>query len=339
MDSQLIEKYKQVNWDQLLRKDLGNYSLEIAKPNLDRIKSIFDFLIFESPELHELSDTTVNQIESSVTDFINNICRNISSFQDTTKRNDIIITIKRKESDIVDSIGKYYHYLQTINLSRKNKELEDYKHEIELKFQESTQELEGKIKVADEKLSQLDSLIDSYRDKTAEFVISDYAEIFKEQAYEHSHWKYDDKKRMRVSVGNSEKWLIMGFFSLVVFIYILLNLRRILGSPSELFGNELYSFLITKIFIISMSFYWITFCFKNFSIHRHLSTLNMHRSNALGSFKLFLNSVDREDNSVRNTLVIEVAKAIYEQGKTGYLGSRDKEVTSSPIIELTRLAK
>jgi hypothetical protein len=40
---------------------------------------------------------------------------------------------------------------------------------------------------------------------------------------------------------------------------------------------------------------------------------------------------------VRNALMLSVAKAIYEQSKSGYLNDKGEDSTSPSIIELTKL--
>ena len=62
----------------------------------------------------------------------------------------------------------------------------------------------------------------------------------------------------------------------------------------------------------------------------NLCTTNTHRQNALNSFELFSRSIPEGDNTIRQQLILEVAKTIYSPGQTGYLGGKEQIRTGLP---------
>lgn len=89
--------------------------------------------------------------------------------------------------------------------------------------------------------------------------------------------------------------------------------------------------LISRILIISFMLFIVSFTFKQFRVNRHLYTININRANAIESFKLFIDSISKDDLATRNSLTLEVAKAIYNINQTGYVSS-DNDTPDFPSI-------
>src|SRR3989344_5445924 len=98
------EEYKKIDWNKLLRKDLGEYSLEVTRPNFDRIKSIFDEIL-NYPNLDQLSDNFKNQIQGDLNTFIAFTNQVINNFQNTGERQSWIDQIKNKEFEIYQNLS------------------------------------------------------------------------------------------------------------------------------------------------------------------------------------------------------------------------------------------
>lgn len=180
----------------------------------------------------------------------------------------------------------------------------------------------------------VDSITDEFRKKSGEKTLSDYSIIFLNESQRHSCLKFGWKD---TKVGNAEWWLLIGIGLVALFCYLLIseNLNRIISLTGTQSQGELLINILTRLIIISTWVYLISFCFKQYSVNKHLATLNRHRSHTLNSFKLFIESLDPGDSLTKNALMIEVAKAIYEQGRTGHLSGKSSE-SSPSIIELTR---
>ncbi|MFA0964714.1 hypothetical protein AB9P05_23100 [Roseivirga sp. BDSF3-8] len=110
------------------------------------------------------------------------------------------------------------------------------------------------------------------------------------------------------------------------------------GVPEKSLVNVyLFANLFSRLLYVSLGIFLIRFCFRQYSLQRHLYTENTHKAKALDSFKLFVETVDPKDKETRHTLVLELAKAIFENRPTGYLGA--KAEANDPKVSLTDLMK
>ena len=140
----------------------------------------------------------------------------------------------------------------------------------------------------------------------------------------------------KLKIGAAERWFTLGMALLISLLYILINIEDFFKADYTQLSTWL-PVLIRKLFIIALIVFSLSFSFRQFLINKHLFTLNRHRETTLNSFRLFIETIDKDDISIRNALMLEVAKSIYEQGKTGYLSEKGKETTRPSIVELHKL--
>ena len=141
-----IEQYKKIDWNKLLRKDLGEYSLEIIKPNFDRIKSIFDEIL-NYLNLDQLSDQFKNKIQLQLDQFVQFANQIINNFRNTTDRSAWINNIKDREFDIYQNLSPVYRYIKDFDPGRDEK------------IKEVIKKSEGLIKKLNENLSKTEELL------------------------------------------------------------------------------------------------------------------------------------------------------------------------------------
>ncbi len=172
--------------------------------------------------------------------------------------------------------------------------------------------------------TSIDNILEEVRRKTSKIPISDYAAIFKVQATQNNRAAYI--------------WLTVGIFMILTFvIYIFcFDIGRLL--PSQTIGVTSYNIdnIVLKILLFSIYIFMISFSMKQFSINRHLATINKHRQNGFNSFILFSESINKEDSTLRHELILQLAKVVYEQSNTGYLGEKGSGINSS-IVEITKM--
>lgn len=144
--------------------------------------------------------------------------------------------------------------------------------------------------------------------------IKNYAKIFENEAVKYSNW-----------FGIAERWLILAF-TLSIILLVFFRYYAFFDSNKDIVSLS----LITRFAFFSFLIYLTTFSFRQYSINKHLATVNKHRANALTSYKLFIETIGKEDTESRNALMMEVAKAIYEAGNTGYLSAK-KQNSSNPV--------
>jgi len=204
-----------------------------------------------------------------------------------------------------------------------------YGNELTQGVDQKTTEL---INTLEDQIGKAKKLTEELDLKAKQFVVSDYARIF--------------EKQERKNRNLSNLWLALAVAIAAFFISgliytikhdwfsittILKSTTNNLASTKEVFN---YPLLISKFLLASFLIFLITFCFKQYSINKHLQVINQHRKNAINSFKLFEASLDKTDGS-KNILMLQLAKAIYELTHTGFLS---KEGTpNSQFIEWTKM--
>ena len=86
--------------------------------------------------------------------------------------------------------------------------------------------------------------------------------------------------------------------------------------------------------ILLLSFFSVVFyqIVKNYNANMHLQTVNRHRENSLKSFQSFVESTD--DAKIKDTVLIQATKAIFETGETGYISTKGNGITSMETIKI-----
>ncbi|WP_430817875.1 hypothetical protein [Carboxylicivirga sp. RSCT41] len=180
--------------------------------------------------------------------------------------------------------------------------------------------------------TKLDNILESAKKSTAEKNISNFAQVYGDKA--------NDNKTFALA------WLITGLVMIFCFI-LFLSLSSINNwFPSEVtatikeipnsFVRYNYGNLFTKAMLVAISVFFITFCFKQFSIQRHLQTINQHRSDTLNSYDLYKLSMSSNiSEETKDELLGHIAKTIYDHQPTGFISEKTQNVNSG-IFELTK---
>jgi hypothetical protein len=320
-----IELQSVVNPSSLTQNDINAFS--VAKNKLSEIKVLLDRATAVD-EVSSLPDQLVRQLSELKSDYlekVNNIAKIHSIVGLST--NDVISQVNSSIAQINElhrqwfEIGSSNKALLTINaiLSFDKSDTTSAKR----KYESSITELGLAIEKANDLNRELEA-------KAAQSVVSNYAKIFEDE----------EGKNIRSSVI----WLVV---SLVLSGLLILGLiesyrldwfqisEKVMTKDGEKIVLNLPN-LISKLFLISFCVFIISFCFKQYSINKNLQTLNNHRKNALNSYKLFVDSIGKDDLASRNALMLQVAKAIYEHTNSGYLSIKQGDNSSPNVIEFTK---
>ncbi|GAB2678194.1 hypothetical protein GCM10027036_34800 [Flavihumibacter cheonanensis] len=318
----------------LLRQELGVKSFQEVEHILSDTKRMLDEMISiaESHEsipigLKNLIFTYINEFNVFAAEIKNyNIDNDPSNFQ---LRNRIITNIQNWYLNIFqgfDNNRNINNFLQVYNSLKIHSLLGLQKDKAEIdKLKEETE-------TANKKANEVISLLQS---KASAETVQDYATIFQMQSLKHSNFIIGFKP-LRFRLGNAEVWLFISLIQIFSFGLLVVNINRIFPIDFSNKPSIVTVELITRILIISFSIYLISFAFKQYNIQKHLHTLNRHRQNTLNSFKLFIESLDANDIATRNALMMEVAKAIYESGQSGFISGKESTDNTPSIIEMTR---
>lgn len=173
----------------------------------------------------------------------------------------------------------------------------------------------------------VNTLTSSVQNKAKKHITSDYSGVFQEVCNKHK--------------GYSSWWLFIGIVSVVVFICTLSfgafdgleteNLSATGEFESYNIGN-----IMARLLILAIQVFFISFSFKQYTVNRHLQNVNRHRANAFESYQLFDNILPKDDEIHRNELMLQLSKAIYEQGSTGYLSEKGANFNLS-LTEITKM--
>lgn len=179
-----------------------------------------------------------------------------------------------------------------------------------------------------EKTKQVEEILEELQKKATEESLEDFAQIFHQESD-----KYSSNNIFKPKTAEWWFWFSIGVSgSLIIILAFLFPDIQFHTNSSIDISKVLLKFTILFILV-----YLIRFGFKHYSINKHLHAMNRHRANVLNSFKLLISSVDDSNVDVRNTIVMEVSKAIYESGKTGYIEDKSDDGSSPSIIEMTRV--
>ncbi len=166
----------------------------------------------------------------------------------------------------------------------------------------------------------LNKQIDAVQKAAAQVGVSKFTGIFDDQAEE-------NKKSARLWLG----------ISVVVTIGIIAVLWWLLSSLSlGANGNVGVGMLLQTFFTKALIFSFLLIIFyqtvKNYTANKHLQTLNEHRTNSLACFQTFVESTS--DPKIRDTVLIQATKAIFEAGNTGYISTGANTATHLETIKI-----
>lgn len=316
-----------------------NFKVRNCIQQLNQIKIIVDKAakIEYEIELPQILQQELNAIKSRFLEHLNDIIEQINInmhsqayFQQLETACNKIENFHRQFFEIAPSSNNFQFVVNSImnfELPIQNPRiLNDLTQELKNEISKS-HELSSELK---EEITHAKTMNSELQEKVAKAVVSNYADIFSQQE--------------EADMKSSKTWLTVAvILSLLIAVFIPLSLSQdwfnisytgvINGQESQLIN---YPNLITKIFFVSFLLYIVSFCYKQYSIKKHLQTLNNHRKNALNSYNFFANSIGSEDTASRNALMLQVAKTIYEHSNSGYLSTKQAEGSTSSIVEFTK---
>lgn len=162
-------------------------------------------------------------------------------------------------------------------------------------------------------------------------------EAAKNAAVQSGVWSFADV--FKTAADGYEKtamvWLkvsvVSGVILLGILILFVLQLINTLDTTTEK-GIELgLQVFIAKVLVLSFASIFVLQLFKNFSINKHLETLNRHRQHCLTSFEAFVKSA--KDETTMDAVLVQATKAIFDAGDTGYVSHRDGSGEIIRVVE------
>jgi hypothetical protein len=329
-----INKYRVYSTADLVRLELGIKGFKEVESIFSEIKGMIDEVIAIAEVSNVISWDLFSQFNRYIGEY-NNLAGavmqyNLDNDNNFSQRNNIIKSVREWRTALFNGfdVNKNSNNFLLLYNTIKMYGLQS--------LQNDKTEIDRLKKTAEQLNYEAVEILNSIKNTASRETVENYAIIFQNQASNHSQLEIS-LKPFKFRLGNAQIWLMLAFVLIFGFIRFIFKIQDILPIDFTSDNSKIILELITRLVVVSFCIYLITFSLKQYNVQKHLYTLNKHRQNTLDSYKLFIDSLDQNDGTVRNALMMEVAKAIYEAGQTGYISQKDGADGSSSIIEMTRL--
>ncbi|MCA9136904.1 MAG: hypothetical protein KDB00_09095 [Planctomycetales bacterium] len=163
---------------------------------------------------------------------------------------------------------------------------------------------------------QADRALAAIKSQAAEAGVSQNAHIFENAA--------------KAESGVAIAWLIStsvaAIVTLGITIYFASRPAQSDSMPSAV------QVIFSRVLVVSVSFFVLVLCSKNYRASKHNQTLNQHRANALKTFKAFVEG--SEEQTVRDAVLLHAAQAAFSPRSTGFDGSDSDGQQIQPVVEV-----
>jgi hypothetical protein len=176
---------------------------------------------------------------------------------------------------------------------------------------------------AESQKEEIDKAVQATRDAAAKTVAVKFSKDFKRQSQDNSQAA---KFWLNFTIG-----FFMGSLAYIFWLYNEEIQTKI--ETAQLIRDFGLRFITLSLFLGAMA--W---CANQFKILKNLETLNNHRALSLESLEAFL--AGAEDPQAKDAVVMETARAIFQNVSTGYLdGNQAPIITPTQVMEISKTFK
>ena len=318
-------------------KEILNQLGEIEVDSLERKGKDFSFsdvqkyivTIFENieilkgnPEIAEQFPYPDNRIER----FFDTFQINVRSIQRFNPADDNPTRMRNELADrIRSSYADFYSLLfPCLRLAALEQKMSHEKmKELEQQSQKVIREVQGQKEEINRQKEEVSQTLIAAKEAAGDIGVSKFAKVFGNQAQEN---KRTAGRWLLVSIvsvgiiGSIIWWIFDGLFD---------------EGQGEIAFEVSWQIFLSKILFLSFAsvvFYQVV---KNYNANMHLYTLNKHRENSLTTFRAFVESSN--DYQVRDAILTQATRTIFEAGQTGYVSSPDVAMPNIETIKLNRI--
>lgn len=334
----IIDALKRFNFDEfnienLIRSELSRrqLSFESVYPELrDVYEMLRDILNSSRESLIGLSNNDVEQIKNHVIQFYD-LSLDIGSFDLESENiredhNTVSQRILDFRETVKQSLLQAASYLSLRTVEQLENQVKTILTEAEERVNTAiSSETEKLQKIGEEgqqneekRQESFDQIYVQLQNQLAEKPISQYKEIFANQAKKHRYvaWGW-----LAVTV------VLAGGFALI-FWKLLTDIGTAANQINQL--STILSNLFVRGFYISLIFLLLNRTIKNYTAEKHLDVINTHRQNALETFEVFADASGTGDT--REQVLLAATKTIFDANQTGYLSAKTSSSDSaSPV--------
>ena len=313
---EVLKQLSEVKVSDLERKGKDFSFSDVQKLNVFIFEKVR--ILQENPDfIAELPENRRNIIEGYLTSFLRYVeqIQNFNPSEGNPQNNRD--SIAREINDLYEGLYEHlFPYLDTF-LSRKADPMME---ELFKEAQAAVFEIENKKQKVGETLQEAEKTLEVLRSVSAKTGVSKFAEVFDEQAEQN---KKTAKRWLGVTIVSS---VGIVYFLLLIFNQLTSVLKSGVGFEVSL---QIFFAKLLIFSFLSVVFYQVV---KNYNANMHLYALNKHRQNSLASFQAFVEST--EDPKIRDTVLIQATRAIFEAGETGYVSSKDVSTKGLEMIKI-----
>lgn len=151
------------------------------------------------------------------------------------------------------------------------------------------------------------SILESMKDVASKVGMSKYAKVFEDKAFQY-----------RIS---SWFWLLVSGFAVWKVLSILTEFVEAFTVMASKNSEANLQIFFSKMIILSFLTFVLYQVIRVFNANSHLYALNSHKANSLKVLKSFVESTS--DPKIRDAVLIQATKSIFDSGSTGYINSKD----------------
>lgn len=172
--------------------------------------------------------------------------------------------------------------------------------------------------------SEVQALVNGIKDDLKDSVLAKEAKHFLVEAEAQVKW------------SRAWFWITAGLsVALVVYAYCSLN-AEIAALPVDAPVRRIVAVSLPRLIILSVSWFFVLLCARNYTACRHNHVVNRHRQNALAAFRTF--AASPSDPQTKDAILIQATQCIFSPQSTGYLKGESEHQGMNQVIELIRSA-
>lgn len=183
---------------------------------------------------------------------------------------------------------------------------------------------------ADRLVGEIKEMAKASAELTRDMGLESNARYFNSQAREHSRWSWGWLVATAVVASGTLLWAWQNYQEALVRA---LPTSAGTSAPS-LSATAVAQLGIAKLLLFSVLLGATFWCARNYRAHRHNYVVNRHRRNALASFEAFVSST--KDPQVKNAVLVQATASIFAPQSTGYGGADGEASGGTPLIEMVR---
>ena len=320
MHAQLQKQYEEFKGfelkDLIRESDLGSsLSFVDARPAIMGIKDLFD-QIFKAP-LKSMPYKQLEQISSQLNDAINHFgnLRGFNALQQNpaNARNALVSETENKYQNYFTNLSPVLVYGLTSGggMSVQQAKIEDLLMELQ-------NAVVGYKEEGSNYLEEIRDLATSARSAASDIGVSKHSSVFQTEA---------DK------FETQSNWWLGWQIALMFVIAIVAGMFLLYIPDGERTTAQIVQYTLSKVVILSVLFYGLSVCSRNYRAFKHNALVNRHRQNALTTFETF-SSAAGPDEQTKNAVLLEATHSIFGGQRTGYLVAESESDSPSKVIEI-----